>query len=184
MNNISQQIKRSLTQFSQTDHSIGAANAELILVEYGDYECPACGSAELLCNHLIDLFGDQLKLIYRHFPLNEIHPHAEFAAEAAEAAGAQGHFWGMHDLLFKHQDHLKMVSLVHYAEQLELDMTRFTSDMKERVYLQRIKEQRHSGELLHIMSSPSFFLNGRYIDVSFGLENLENSVIDAAQKIE
>lgn len=182
MDSISLQIKRSINKFSQTDHSIGSPTADIILLEYGDYECPAAASAELLTKHLIDVFGDEMRLIYRHFPLTEIHPHAELAAEAAEAAGAQGHFWGMHDLLFTHQEHLKMASLMNYAEQLELDMIRFAAEMKERIYLQRIQEERQSGEALNIRTSPSFFLNGTPIDVTFGLENLENSVIALMQQ--
>jgi protein-disulfide isomerase len=182
MDSISLQIKRSINKFSQTDHSIGSPTADIILLEYGDYECPAAASAELLTKHLIDVFGDEMRLIYRHFPLTEIHPHAELAAEAAEAAGAQGQFWGMHDLLFTHQEHLKMASLMNYAEQLELDMIRFAAEMKERIYLQRIKEERQSGEALNIRTSPSFFLNGTPIDVTFGLENLENSVIALMQQ--
>ena len=162
-----------------TEHSIGREDAALILIEYGDYECIACGAAEPLTLHLLETFNSRLRFVFRHFPLTEIHPHAELAAESAEAAAAQGKFWEMHHLLFTHQHHLKLASLTQYAEQLELDMRRFSAEMDDRIYLQRVQEHRRSGERLGLHSSPNFFLNGVLIDVSFGLEHLENAVCAA-----
>jgi protein-disulfide isomerase len=178
-----QKVRKSLLQLLESDHCIGSPDGVLVLVEYGDYECPTCAAAEPLTKHLVESFGDQMKFIYRHFPLNDIHPHAELAAEAAEAAGAQGRFWEMHDLLYRNHAHLKMPSLLQYAEQLELNMPRFEAEMKDRIYLQRVQEHRQSGELLNLMSSPSFFLNGNAVDVSFGLENLENAIVADSRKI-
>ncbi len=164
------------------DHSIGPEDATLLLLEYGDYECPACGAAELLIQHLVETFDSRLRFVFRHFPLTDAHPHAELAAEAAEAAATQGKFWEMHRLLFAHQTHLKLASLTHYAEQLELDMRRFNAEMADRIYLQRVQEHRHSGEQIGLFASPSFFLNGAMIDVSFGLAHLEDAVCTALGK--
>jgi len=168
----------------QSDHCIGAPDAPVVLLEYGDYECPACANSQPLLKYLIESYGDQIKLIYRHYPLNDIHPHAELAAEAAEAAGAQGRFWDMHDLLFQHADHLKINALLHCAETLELDMVRFKAEMQDRIYLQRVQEHRRSGDLLELRATPTFFLNGKIIDVTFGLENLKEAVCSLIEKIE
>lgn len=164
------------------DHSTGADGAALLLLEYGDYECPACSEAEPVTRHLVDAFGSRLKFVFRHFPLVEAHPHAELAAEAAEAAAAQGKFWPMHHLLFTHSQHLGLKALTSYAEQLELDMRRFNAEMADRIYTQRVQEHRRSGEKMGLRGSPSFFLNGKAVDVSFGLEHLENAVRAALGK--
>lgn len=179
-----QRVKQDLMRQLEADHCIGAPDASIILLEYGDYECESCVSAYPLTMHLIQSFGNRMKLIFRHYPLNQVHPHAEMAAEAAEAAGAQGRFWEMHDLLFRNSSHLKMTSLLDYAEQLELDMTRFKAEMQARIYLQRIQEHRQSGEVLELRSTPAFFLNERFVDVSFGLDHLEDAVNMAVEDIE
>ncbi|MET3108939.1 protein-disulfide isomerase [Oxalobacteraceae bacterium GrIS 2.11] len=177
-----EQVKQELTQQLESDHCIGAPDARLVLLEYGDYECPSCADAFPLTKHLVESFGDQIKFIFRHYPLTEIHPHAELAAEAAEAAGAQGRFWEMHDLLFTNSTHLKMPALISYAEQLELDMVRFQAEMQDRIYLQRVQDHRHSAELLELRSTPVFFLNHQFIDVSFNLEHLEKAVFEAVNR--
>jgi len=179
-----ERVKQDLMKQLETDHCMGAPDAPIVLLEYGDYECGASASAYPLTMHLVQSFGNRMKLIYRHYPLNDIHPHAEMAAEAAEAAGAQGRFWEMHDLLFMNSSHLKLTSLLGYAERLELDMTRFKAEMQERIYLQRSQEHRLSGELLELRATPSFFLNEKFIDVSFGLEHLEDAVIAIVKDIE
>ena len=112
----------------------------------------------------------------RRFPLVEVHPHAELAAEAAEAAAAQDKFWPMHHLLFTHSQNLTSSALDHYAETIGLDMRRFKAEMADRIYTQRIQEHRRSGELIGLRGSPTFFLNGEVLDVSFGLEHLELAV--------
>src|SRR5438034_10486051 len=116
-----------------TDHSIGPGNALVTVTEYGDFECPNCKQAAPAVKLLLDRFKDRIRFVYRHFPLEEVHPHALLAAEAAESAGAQGKFWPMHDMLFDNQAHLKLNQLRNYAERLQLDMTRFSSDMKDHV---------------------------------------------------
>jgi protein-disulfide isomerase len=165
-----------------TEHAAGATAAHaasVVLVEYGDYECPYCAAAEPFTQHLVDTFGEQIKFIFRHYPLVEVHPHAELAAEAAEAAAAQGKFWEMHHLLFTHQKHLDLASLTKYAEELELDMRRFNAEMTERIYTQRVQEHRRAGEQLRLHSSPTFFINDVLVDVSFGFGHLETAVLAA-----
>ena len=158
-----------------SDHSTGGAHARLHLLEYGDYESASCGEAELETRHLLEVFGNRLRFTFRHFPLVE-HPHAEQAAEAAEAAAAQDKFWPMHHLLFAHWQHLERDVLTQCAEQAGLDLPAFTAAMNKHAYRERVLEHRRSGELIGLRGSPSFFLNGKVVDVSFGLEHLEGAV--------
>jgi protein-disulfide isomerase len=158
------------------DHVQGAASAPVTLIEYGDYECPSCLQAVAALNIMLPHFGESLRFAFRHFPLREVHPHAELAAEAAEAAGAQGKFWPMHDLLFANPHHLKEKHLQGYAAQLGLDMARYENEMKDHVYLQRVQEQIASGQRLAIRSTPAFYVNGVFCDVSFGLQHLHQAV--------
>jgi protein-disulfide isomerase len=116
---------------ARRDHVRGPTDAPLTLVEYGDFECPFCGRATGVVHELRERFGDELRYVFRHLPLGDVHPHAELAAEAAEAAGAQGRFWEMHDLLFQHQAELETEDLVGYAGRLGLDMERFTRDLED-----------------------------------------------------
>ena len=113
---------RLLMPDDATDHILGPASAPVTLVEYGDFECPSCLQAHGAIQIMVSHFGEQLRFVFRHFPLREVHPHAELAAEAAEAAGAQGKFWPMYDLLFTHSQHLKEKHLLDYAGLLELDL--------------------------------------------------------------
>ena len=161
---------------SDTDHSIGPADASVTLVEYGDLECPNCKQAAPAVKLLLHRFKGRVRFVYRHFPLEEVHPHAIPAAEAAESAGAQGRFWSMHDLLFENQAHLKLHHLLHYAEQLQLDMARYTFEMNNHVYLQRIREHMQNGRESGVRSTPTFFVNGKLRDVSFGLPALFSAV--------
>lgn len=158
---------------SAADHSQGDEHAALTLLEYGDYECPACIQAEPFTRHLVETFGNRMRFVFRHFPQAEVHPHAEMAAEAAEAAAAQGHFWPMHHLLFKQTHHLEMPALAGYAESIGLDMRRFNGEMADRIYLQRVQEHRRAGSHTGIRATPTFFLNGTVVDVSFGFERLK-----------
>jgi protein-disulfide isomerase len=161
---------------SGRDHETGNPHAAVTVVEYGDYECPRCAQAERAVRHLLDAFGDRLRFVFRHYPDAEVHPHAELAAEAAEAAAAQGKFWQMHALLFDQSQHLKLATILHDAETLELDMARFHADLADHVYLQRVREHHAVGVRLGLRGTPCFFLNDRPVDVSFSLQNLENSV--------
>jgi protein-disulfide isomerase len=152
------------------------------LIEYGDLECPSCRQAQGVVQQIRKRYSNKLRFVFRHFPLREVHPHAELAAEAAEAAGAQGKFWPYIDLLFEHQSHLKEKSLSAYAEQLELDMVRFHAEMKDHVYLQRVNEHIDLGHRLAIRATPTFFVNGTLVDVSFGFQHLEQAIEQKLQR--
>jgi protein-disulfide isomerase len=158
-----------------SDHWAGAAHAKVLLLEYGDYECASCSAAEPLTEHLVKTFGAHLRFVYRHFPLGE-HPHAERAAEAAEAAAAQDKFWLMHHLLFTHWEHLAPDDLKRYAQMAGLDMPRFNVAMAERTYRARVQEHRDSGEAIGLHGLPTFFVDGARVDVSFGPDHLERAV--------
>jgi protein-disulfide isomerase len=161
---------------SATDHTLGPPNAPVTVVEYGDFECPNCKQAAPAVKLLLNRFAGRLHFAYRHFPLEEVHPHALQAAEAAESSGIQGKFWPMHDLLFDNQSHLKLHQLRSYAERLRLDTARYTAEMDDHVYLQRIREHIQSGRESGARSTPTFFVDGRIQDVSFGLQFLFDAV--------
>ena len=158
------------------DHVIGGAQASVTLVEYGDFECPNCKQAAPAVKLLLERFAGRVRLAWRHFPLQEVHPHALDAALAAETAAAQGRFWPMHDLLFQNQGHLKRRHLRAYADRLELDMLRYDAEMDEQYYLQRVREQIESGARSGVRSTPTFYVNGVIQDVSFGLQLLHDKV--------
>jgi protein-disulfide isomerase len=158
------------------DHVLGLRRAAVTVVEYGDFECPNCKQAAPAVKLLLERFEDRVRYAFRHFPLEEVHPHAMMAAQTAEAAGAQGKFWQMHDLLFENQTHLKAQHLHNYAERLELDMARYTAEMDDTVYLQRVRENMESGRASGARATPTFFVNGRVQDVSFGLRALFDAV--------
>ena len=131
---------------------------------------------------LLERFPGRVRLVWRHFPLEEVHPHALQAALAAEVAAAQGKFWPMHDLLFENQRHLKPPQLRGYAQRLELDLARYDADMGDTVYLQRVREDIEGARTSGVRSTPTFFVNGEIHDVSFGLQGLFDSVEAALQK--
>jgi protein-disulfide isomerase len=157
---------------SQEDHLLGTLTAPVTLVEYGDYECPYCGRAYPIVNALKQRLGDSLCLAYRHFPLSQIHPHAELAAEAAEAAGAQGAFWPMHDLLFQHQNALGSAYLLEYAAVLRFDTDRFERELTGRVYQPKVREHFRSGIWSGVNGTPTFFINGHRHDGPWELPDL------------
>ena len=161
------------------DHMLGSEHAPVTVVEYGDFECPNCKQAAPAVQLLMQRFPERLRFVYRHFPLEALHPHALQAAEAAECAAEQGQFWPMHDLLFAHQDHLSLKHLREYALLLQLDMARFDAEMGDRVYLQRIREHIDGARRCHLKSTPGFFINGRIVDVSFGLHALVDATAAA-----
>jgi protein-disulfide isomerase len=142
------------------DHVLGPPDAPAILVEYGDYECPHCGRAYPIVEAVRRRLGRRLQFAYRHFPLAEIHLHARRAAEAAEAAGAQEHFWDMHDRLFEHQHELADDELRGHAAALGLDAERFDRELREGVHRERVEEDLRSGTQSGIPSTPGFFVNG------------------------
>jgi protein-disulfide isomerase len=164
------------------DHTVGPIHAPVVVAEYGDFECPNCKQAAPAVKMLLARFAGRIQFVYRHFPLEEVHPHALHAAEAAECAGGQGKFWPMHDLLFDNQAHLKLNQLHSYAEQLELDLSRYTAEMDDHAYLQRIREHMQSGRDSGVRATPTFFVNGKIQDVSFGLHLLFDAVETALRQ--
>ncbi|MGH8322628.1 MAG: DsbA family protein, partial [Steroidobacteraceae bacterium] len=151
------------------DHMRGPPHAAVTVVEYGDFECPNCKQAASAVKLLLERFDARARFVFRHFPLAEVHPHALLAAQAAEVAGGQQKFWEMHDLLFENQTHLKARHLHGYAQRLGLDMARYTAEMDDEIYLQRVREHLESGGQSGVRGTPAFFVNGRIHDVSFGL---------------
>lgn len=142
------------------DHIRGPAGALVTLVEYGDFECPYCGQAEPVVRELLADFGD-LRYVWRHLPLHDVHPHAQLAAEAAEAAGAEGKFWEMYDMLFSHQGDLEVSDLLGYAQELGLDQRRFSGALRKQKFAQRVAEDVESADLSGVSGTPTFFVNGR-----------------------
>jgi len=145
---------------SERDHSQGPATAAVTLVQYGDYECPYTRQSTTIVRAIQQQLGDQLRFIFRNFPLTEIHPHALHAAFAAEAAAAQGKFWQMHDYIFHHQHTLEDSDLEQFAEAVGMDMQQFARDMAERPYISRIEEDLQSGIRSGVRGTPTFFING------------------------
>jgi Na+/H+ antiporter NhaA len=144
----------------ERDHIRGPLDAPVTVVEYGDFECPYCGRAEPVVRELLGDFAD-VRYVWRHLPLNDVHPHAQVAAEAAEAAASQGAFWEMHDLLLGHQDALRVSDLLSYAEQLGLDVDRFADDLRRHLGANRIAENVDSADLSGVSGTPTFFIDGR-----------------------
>jgi protein-disulfide isomerase len=165
-----------------TDHMQGPEHAPVRVVEYGDFECPGCKVAAPTAQLLLDRFPNKILFVYRHFPLEDAHPHALLAAEASEAAAAQGKFWPMHDVLFQNQTHLKPKDLYAYAAKLGLDLARYTAEMDDHIYLQRVREHERGGKLSHLRATPSFFVDGILQDVSFGMETLHSAVAAAVRR--
>jgi len=157
-------VERLTVPVSARDHVRGALNASATLLEYGDFECPVCGAVHPLVKAIQESAGDRLCLAFRHFPLANMHPHAENAAEAAEAAGAQGKFWEMHDALFENQDALDLDSLAEYAAALELDAPRLINAVVDGTYAGRVRENFASGIRSGVNGTPTFFINGLRYD--------------------
>jgi protein-disulfide isomerase len=155
---------------SAQDHVAGPDDAPVTLVEYGDYECPYCGMAYPVVKKARRELGSQMRFVYRHFPLAEAHPHARIAAQAAEAAGAQGKFWEMHDTLFEHQQALDVEDLIGYAKSLGLDVVRFARDLESGTYAKRVRDDFRSGVRSGVNGTPSFFVNGVRYDGSWANE--------------
>ena len=146
---------------TERDHVRGPDAAPVTLIEYGDYECPYCGQAEVAIRELLDSFGDDLRYVWRHLPLNDVHANAQTAAEAAEAADEQGAFWAMHDRLLEHQDELDPADLRRHAEALGLDAERLWTDVRERRHAPRVAEDVASADRSEVSGTPTFFINGR-----------------------
>ena len=166
---------------SARDHLRGPAKAPIALVEYGDFECPFCGMAYPAVKELQRRLGGRLRFVYRHFPRTNEHPHAHLAAEAAEAAGAQGQFWEMHDLLFEHQSALELDDLVGYAARLGLDTDRFRRELETHAYHDRVYEDVRSATHSGVHGTPTFFINGVRHEGRWETDELLG-VIEAAER--
>src|SRR5581483_8623592 len=143
----------------ERDHIRGPLEAPVTVVEYGDFECPFCGQAEPVIRELLRNFGD-VRYVWRHLPLNDVHPASQQAAEAAEAAAEQDAFWQMHDVLLEHQDALRIPDLIEYARGLGLDVDRFEEDLRTRVGAARVARDVDSADLSGVSGTPTFFING------------------------
>ena len=159
----------------ERDHIRGPIAAPVTVVEYGDFECPYCGQAEPVVRELLRDFAD-VRYVWRHLPLNDVHPNAQLAAEAAEAAADQGAFWEMHDLLLENQDALRPDDLIGYAEQLGLDVERFTNDLREHSGAARVAEDVDSADLSGVTGTPTFFINGRRHHGAYDIRTLSAAV--------
>ncbi len=160
------------------DHIQGNANATIELVEYGDYECPHCGRAYPLIKSIQQQMGDQLKFVFRNFPLEEAHPHAVHAAVAAEAAAAQNKFWEMHDIIYEHQRHLNDKNLVDYAKQIGLNPEQFAQDFEAPASQEKVDTDFESGVRSGVNGTPSFFINGKKFEGSW-----EDELFDYLQRL-
>jgi formate-nitrite transporter family protein len=168
---------------SDSDHSAGPENAPVTLVEYGDYECPHCGRAHPIVREAQKRMGDRLRFVFRNFPLAEAHPHAQRAAEAAEAAAAQGKFWEMHDVIFEHQLHLSDADLIRYATTLGLDAGRMKNELDAGTYAERVQADVSSGARSGVNGTPTFFINGKRYDGPWDLATLLGALKDAGSGI-
>ncbi len=164
------------------DHVRGPDSAPVTLVEYGDYECPYCGEAEVVIRELLDEFGDELRYVWRHLPLNDVHPHTQMAAEATEAAAAQGAFWPMHDKLLAAQDELTPPDLRRHAEQISVDVERFWDELLRRKYVARVEADVASADASGVAGTPSFFINGRRHEGVYDLATLGARVRSARSR--
>ncbi len=163
------------------DHTRGNSSAPVTLVEYGDFQCPYCGAAYPMVKELEQRAGKTLRVVFRNFPLSTIHPQAEGAAEAAEAAAAQGKFWEMHDTLFEHQRRLGGQDLMQYAGLVGLDLARFQADLERGAFRAKVREQFRGGVMSGVNGTPSFFINGRRHDGDYSVEALLEAIELAAK---
>ncbi len=170
---------RLTSAISDRDHAQGPADAPLTLVMYGDFECPYTRRARPIVHRLRQEFGDRLRYAFRNFPLAQVHPHAQHASEAAEAAAMQGKFWEMYDVLFEHQHHLEDTDLARYAEQVGLEPARFEREVAGHVHARRINEDVQSGLESGVEGTPTFFINGLRHDGSYDLTTLLAAIEEA-----
>jgi protein-disulfide isomerase len=171
-------IRLALT-VGERDHVQGSGTAPVTLVEYGDYECPYCKAAVPIVGDLQRLLGDQLRFVFRHFPLTNLHPHAQRAAEAAEAAGVQGKFYEMHLSLFEHQDALEDDHLMAYAADLDLDAAQFRHELDAHTHASRVGEDVQGGLRSGVIGTPTFYLDGLRYDGLVSVRGFLSAVREA-----
>lgn len=164
---------------NQNDHIAGNANAPVTLLEFGDYECPDCGAAYPIVKEVRRRMGDQLRFVFRNFPLTQMHPYAFQAAETAEAAGAQGKFWQMHDYLFENQQQEAYAHPLDDAQALGLNTQKFEQDMRNHTFAPKIEADMRSGDESGVQGTPTFFINGKQYDGSYDLQSLLSTLQQA-----
>ena len=156
----------------ERDHVRGDEDAPVTLVEYGDYECPYSGRVYSIVKEVQNEFGDDLRFVFRNFPLENMHPHARRAAEAAEEAGTQGNFWAMHDHLYEHQDALDDEHLIEYATEIGLNIDQFKQELAEHAHEERVQEDLLSGARSGVQGTPMFFIDGERYEDQWNAESL------------
>ena len=162
------------------DHSTGGAAPRITLVEYGDFQCPYCGMAYPILERIRRRMGSEMRFVFRHFPLGQIHPQARHAAEAAESAGAQGKFWAMHDALFENQGALDDASLVHYAALIGIDGEAIERDLEAGTWTKKVRDDFRSGVRSGVNGTPTFFIDGRRYDGPWADERRFREALEAA----
>ena len=170
-------LSRLLLPIRPEDHVQGPGNAPFTLVEYGDYECPDCGRLYVILRDLQRDIASRLRIVFRHYTLSGIHHHAQQAAEAVEAAGAQGKFWEMHTLLFERQDALRKKDLIHYADELALDVERFRHELEDETHSARVRADFLAGVQNGVYGTPGLFLNGVRYDDAWDEESLRSRLM-------
>jgi formate-nitrite transporter family protein len=158
------------------DHIQGYDHALVTLVEYGDFQCPTCGRAFPMIQELQKTFGTNLRFVFRHFPLRQVHPQAEIAAQASEAASAQGKFWEIHNLFYQNQFALRKEDIIQYAEQLDLDVEEFNSALEQKLFAKRVTEDFRNGIRSGVNATPTLFINGYRYEGALDFENLSNEI--------
>jgi formate-nitrite transporter family protein len=166
----------TVPQITDDDHVRGPANAPVTVLEYGDYECPYCRGAARDVRRMLDLYPESIRFVFRNFPIPQLHPHAEQAAEAAEAAAAQGRYWEMYQLLLRPSSRLDLDSLLSYAGELGLDADRFGKEVTGGAYAARIERDVREGVRNGVNATPKFYVDGQRIDGKFPLEGLEDTI--------
>ncbi|MCI4062032.1 DsbA family protein [Micromonospora sp. R77] len=170
---------RLRTPVTGTDHARGPVDAPVTIVEYGDFQCPFCGAAHRNLTELLRQRGELVRLVYRHFPIANVHPYAESAAEATEAAGRRGRFWELHDWLYEHQDQLDPVHLSLGVEQLGLPPDEVSAEVDQRVHADRVRQDFVGGIRSGVNASPTLFVNDDRYDGGYDLADLL-AAVDAA----
>ena len=166
----------AVPEITADDHVLGPADAPVAVLEYGDYECPFCRGAARDVHRMLDLYPGLIRFVFRNFPIPALHPHAEQAAEAAEAAAAQGKFWGMYELLLRPSSRLDLDSLLSYAQGLGLDVDRFGREVTGAAYAAKIERDVREGIRNGVNATPKFYVDGVRIDGKFPLEGLEDAI--------
>lgn len=174
-------MSRLRTPIDEADHQTGRPSASVTLVEYGDYQCSHCAAAHPIIKKLLKDLGSDLLFVFRNFPLQESHPNAMIAAQAAEAAALQDKFWEMHDLIYEHQDELDQDNLIYFAETLDLNVPKFSNDMNSQNVISKIENDFESGVRSGVNGTPTLFINDQRVD---NYDESYESLADAVRNAE